>query len=81
MRFGLFFHGLIAPREDLCVYRMPESIANSHDGHIVYYEHTVRMSTPSLLGYAFYFQGNLAAVDTMIALMGTYCGVADRVLL
>ncbi|KAJ8069149.1 hypothetical protein OCU04_002822 [Sclerotinia nivalis] len=37
----------------------------------------MRTSTLGLIVLIFYMQGNLAAVDTTMAIMGGYCGMAD----
>lgn len=77
MFFGGLFHGLLKPKAALLTWGMVEEVARSREAQIVYYGHTMRTSTLGLLVFAFYFQGNLAAVDATMAVMGGYCGIAD----
>lgn len=81
MFFGGLFHGIAKPQEALLVYGMSKKTASSREAQIVYYGHTMRTSTLGLLMFAFYLQGDLAAVDTTMAIMGAYCGIADVLLL
>ncbi|RYP07573.1 hypothetical protein DL765_009110 [Monosporascus sp. GIB2] len=66
------FHGLAKPKEALLTYGMSPTIANTYEAQIVYYGHTMRTSTLGLLIFAFHLQGNLAAVDMTMAIMGAY---------
>jgi hypothetical protein len=77
MFVGGLIHGLLRPKAALLTWGMTENIAQSREAQIVYYGHTMRTSTLGLLVFALYVQGNLAAVDTTMAVMGAYCGVAD----
>ncbi|KAI0518431.1 hypothetical protein F5B22DRAFT_62114 [Xylaria bambusicola] len=81
MFLGGLFHGLMKPKEALLTYGMSERTANSREGQIVYYGHTMRTSTLGLLVLVFYLRGDLAAVDTTMTIMGSYCGLADVFLL
>ncbi|KAI0438937.1 hypothetical protein F4803DRAFT_533182 [Xylaria telfairii] len=81
MFFGGLFDGLTRPKKALLTYGMSEKTANSREGQIVYYGHSMRTSTLGLLVFVFYLQGDLAAVDTTMAIMGLYCGFADVLLL
>ena len=81
MFFGGLFHSLIKPYEALRTWGMTEEVAKSQEAQLVYYGHTTRTSTLGLLIFAFYMQGNLSAVDTMMAIMGGYCGLADVLVL
>jgi hypothetical protein len=72
---------LLYPQTGLLSYGIPEKIARSREAQIVYYGHASRTSTLGLLLFAFYIQGNLASVDTVMGLMGLYCGTSDLILL
>lgn len=77
MFFGGLVDGLRRPTSALLTWGMIDEIAQSREAQIVYYGHTMRTSTLGLLVFAFYFQGDLVAVDTIMAVMGGYCGIAD----
>lgn len=77
MLFGGLFHGMTKPREALLTWGMTEKTATSREAQVVYYGHTMRTSTLGLLIYVFYLQGNFAAVDITMAVMGAYNGLAD----
>ncbi|PQE32891.1 multicopper oxidase type secreted protein [Rutstroemia sp. NJR-2017a WRK4] len=77
MFFGGLFHGLLKPKAAILTWGMTEEIARSREAQIVYYGHTMRTSTLGLLVFAFYFMGDLKAVDVTMAIMGGYCGIAD----
>ena len=77
MFFGGLFHGLLKPQAALLTWGMTDEIARSREAQIVYYGHTMRTSTLGLLVFALYLQGDLAAVDTTMVVMGGYCGIAD----
>ncbi|KAI1745718.1 hypothetical protein F4680DRAFT_465579 [Xylaria scruposa] len=77
MFLGGPYHGLTRPKEALLTYGMSEKISNSRERQIVYYDHTMRTSTLGLLMFVFYLQGDLAAVDTTMVIVGSYCGFAD----
>ena len=77
MFFGGLFHGLLKPQAALLTWGMKDEIARSREAQIVYYGHTMRTSTLGLLVFVLYLQGNFAAVDTTMAVMGGYCGIAD----
>ncbi|THV44128.1 hypothetical protein BGAL_0725g00010 [Botrytis galanthina] len=81
MFLGGLFHGLTRPRAALLTWGMPPSIASSPSAQTVYYGHSMRTSTLGLLTLIFYTQGNLHAVDTSMAVMGAYCGIADCTIL
>ncbi|CAG8955005.1 hypothetical protein HYFRA_00008694 [Hymenoscyphus fraxineus] len=77
MFIGGLFHGLLRPEAALLTWGMKPQTARSRDAQIVYYGHTMRTSTLGLLIFVFYFQGDLAAVDTTMVVMGGYSGIAD----
>lgn len=81
MFFGGLIHGLLKPKAALLTWGMTEEIARSREAQIVYYGHTMRTSTLGLLAFALYFQANLVGVDTTMAVMGDYCGIADVILI
>ncbi|KAF5876290.1 uncharacterized protein Bfra_002693 [Botrytis fragariae] len=77
MFLGRLFHGLSRSQAALLSWDMPPSIASSPSAQTVCYGYTMRTSTLGLLTLIFYIQGNLHAVDTTMAVMGAYCGIAD----
>jgi hypothetical protein len=77
MFLGGLFHGLLKPEAALLTWGMTPFIARTREAQIVYYGHTMRTSTLGLLMFVLYFQGNLEAVDVVMAVMGAYCGIAD----
>ena len=77
MLFGGRVHGLSRPHQALLTWGMTEQTASSHEAQIVYYGHTMRTSTLGLLIYVFYLQGNFAAVDAVMAVVGAYTGIVD----
>lgn len=81
MFFGGLYNGFAQPRQALLGYGMTEKIAISREAQIVYYGHSMRTSTLGLLLFAFYFKGDFAAVDMMMAFMAAYLGTADLILL
>lgn len=81
MFFGGLIHGLLRPQAALLTYGMTEKVTRSREAHIVYYGHTMRTSTLGLLVFVLYIQGDLTGVDTTMAVMGSYCGIADVILL
>ncbi|KAH8597480.1 hypothetical protein B0O99DRAFT_660479 [Bisporella sp. PMI_857] len=76
MFFGGLIHGLLKPQAALLTWGMTKEIARSREAQVVYYGHTMRTSTLGLLVFALYLQGNLTGVDTTMAVMGGYCGIA-----
>lgn len=79
--FGGLINGILDPKGSLSGYGMSEKIASSREAQIVYYGHSMRTSTFGLLVLVFYLQGNIAAVDVTMAIIGGYCGIADVFLL
>ena len=77
MFLGGLFHGFLKPKDAMSGWGMTDKIATSNEARIVWYGHTIRTSTLGLLVLVTYAQKNYAAVDTIMAIMGSYTGLTD----
>ncbi|KAI1098280.1 hypothetical protein F4804DRAFT_132007 [Jackrogersella minutella] len=59
----------------------PEYIANSSPAYPVMVSQSIRTSAMGLIMFTFYSQNKLGEVDTVMAIMGTYLGIADAYVL
>lgn len=60
---------------------MTNKISSSNEARAVWYGHTIRSSTLGLLLLVLCAQKNYIAVDTTMAVMGTYTGLVDVVII
>lgn len=74
--FGGFWPLFNAERAILA-FGLPEPIAESAPAQATMFIASSRISTIGLTIFALYGQGNLAAIDTVLAVMGLYVGVMD----
>jgi hypothetical protein len=74
--FGGFWPIFNAERVILA-FGLPEPIAQSVPAQATMFIASSRISTIGMIIFALYGQGNLAAVDTVLAVMGLYVGVMD----
>ncbi|KAK3181956.1 hypothetical protein K4F52_006695 [Lecanicillium sp. MT-2017a] len=70
---------LITPRPAMLEYGLPESIANQPATHPVMGIGGGRSAAIGMMIFALYAQGDLAAVDVVLAIMGFVLGVVDLV--
>lgn len=74
--FGGFWPLFNAERATLA-FGLPEPIAQSGPAQTTMFIASSRISTIGMIIFALYGQGNFAAVDTVLAVMGLYVGVMD----
>ncbi|KAG6362839.1 hypothetical protein INS49_007933 [Diaporthe citri] len=74
--FGGFWPLFNAERAILA-FGLPGPIAQSVPAQTTMFIASSRISTIGMIIFALYGQGNLAAVDTVLAVMGLYVGVMD----
>jgi hypothetical protein len=77
MFLGGLFHGFLKPKEAMTGWGMTDKIATSKEAQAIWYGHTIRTSTLGLLVLVLYAQKNYAGVDTTMAIMGSYTGLTD----
>ena len=77
MFLGGLFHGFLKPKEAMSTWGMTNKIATSNEAQIIWYGHTIRTSTLGLLVLVLYAQKNYTGVDTTMAIMGSYTGFTD----
>lgn len=81
MFLGGLFHGILRPRDGMVGWGMTTKISSSNEARAVWYGHTIRSSTLGLLVLILYAQKNYTAVDTTMAVMGTYTGLVDVIVI
>lgn len=74
--FGGFWP-LFNTENAILAFGLPEPIAQSVPAQTTMFIASFRISTIGMIIFALYGQGNLAAVDTVLAVMGLYVGVMD----
>jgi len=81
MFLGGLFHGFLSTKRSIIGWGMTEKTAASYEAQIIFYGHTIRTSTLGLLILVLYAQSNFTAIDTTMAIMGTYCGLTDVIII
>ncbi|PTB73970.1 hypothetical protein M440DRAFT_1339175 [Trichoderma longibrachiatum ATCC 18648] len=66
-----------SPKNAMLEFGLPESIAASRAAHPVMVLCSARTTALGMLMFAFYRQKELAAVDTVMSVMGAYLGLVD----
>ena len=68
---------LFNPTGAIRAFGLPEHIAMSPQAHACFTVYGSRMSALGMAIWIFYLKGNFEAVDTILALIGWYCGAVD----
>ncbi|KAL6876965.1 hypothetical protein J3F83DRAFT_712490 [Trichoderma novae-zelandiae] len=66
-----------SPKNAMLEFGLPESIASSPAAHPVMVLCSARTTALGLLMFVFYRQGEFAAVDAVMSVMGAYLGLVD----
>ncbi|ROW15218.1 hypothetical protein VPNG_03077 [Cytospora leucostoma] len=74
--FGGFWP-LFDAESAITAFGLPQSVAQSVPAQTTMFIAASRISTIGMIIFALYGQGNFAAVDTVLAVMGLYVGVMD----
>ncbi|KAH8593175.1 hypothetical protein B0O99DRAFT_628302 [Bisporella sp. PMI_857] len=77
MFLGGLFHGFLKPQQSMQGWGVTDKIAASREAQIIFYGHSIRTSTLGLLVLVLCAQKNYTGVDTTMAIMGSYCGLTD----